>query len=290
MGWHGCIIHRRRIYSDCHGMARLVERQIRVVKHTKARGRTDWEMPKGAWDKKDSDSLATAQRESREEAGIHLTLGPNYLRDVLSVDDEGFPCSRDEAKWFVVEFDEALDSEGKPEQWWAHKAKWVSVQEATDILRKDHSKVVRNLEFDDNITLVSKYYNGGVMKFDDGSPRPPSHSPPERLLKKKGTIGSPQLASEAPPELPRNGAWRDSNHRNTSTSIGSLTELLKYGNIAESYGIVGAVRRAAVKCGPAQDRSRASETPEARRELRKLRERRRESVSKSTLLQTLVDD
>ena len=289
MGWHGCIIHRRRNSSDCHGMWRRVEREIRVVKHTKARGRREWELPKGGWDEKDIDSLATAQRESREEAGIQLTLGPNYLRDVLSVDDEGFPCSRDEAKWFVVEFDEALDSEGKPEQWWAHKAKWVSVQEATDILRKDHSKVVRNLEFDDNITLVSKYYNGGAMAFDDGSPRPPSHSPPERLLKKKETIGSPQRPSEATLELPRNGGWREWNHRNTSTRRGSLTELLKYSNIADSYDIVGAVRRAAIKCFSAEDRSRASETPEPRRELRRFRDRTRESVSKSPLLQALVD-
>ena len=290
MGWHGCIIHRRRIYSDCHGMARLVERQIRVVKHTKAGERPHWELPKGAWEKKDRDSFATAQRESREEAGIHLTLGPNYLRNVRSVDDEGFPCSRDDAKWFVVQFDEALDREGDPEQWWAHEAKWVSVQKATEILREDHSKVVRNLEFDDNITLVSKYYTGSVMNFDDGSPRPPSHPPPEHLLKKKETIGSPQLASEAPPQLPRNGAWRDSNHRNTSTRSGSLTELLKYSNIADSYGIEGAVRRAAMKCFSAEDRRRASETPEARRELRELRNKRYKLVAKSKLLQTLVDN
>ena len=157
MVWHGCIIHRT-VCVDRNGKvvkARSkgqVQRQIRVIKHTTEQGypdpqRPEWELPKGVRDRADANNLATAQRETREEAGIHLTLNGTDRR-VQGYHADGQRCEKSSAQWFLIEFDQAYDFEDYPTEWWKHDAQWMSVQQAARVLRRDHARVLKYLNFD----------------------------------------------------------------------------------------------------------------------------------------------
>ena len=157
MGSHGCIIHRT-VHVDCNGKvvkARSkgqAERQIRVIKHFTDQGypdpkRPDWQLPKGVRNKADANNLATAKRQTREEAGIHLTLNGTDRR-VQGYHADGQRCEKSSAQWFLIEFDQAYDFEDYPTEWWKHDAQWMSVQQAARVLRRDHARVLKYLNFD----------------------------------------------------------------------------------------------------------------------------------------------
>ena len=157
MVWHGCIIHRT-VCVDRNGKvvkARSkgqVQRQIRVIKHTTEQGYPDpkrpkWELPKGVRNRADANNLATAKRETREEAGIHLTLNGTDRR-VQGYHADGQRCEKSSAQWFLIEFDQAYDFEDYPTEWWKHHAQWMSVQQAARVLRRDHARVLKYLNFD----------------------------------------------------------------------------------------------------------------------------------------------